>query len=154
MAVYELLHLRHIWALFAFVAAISIWGRDEGTAALRGGSAGAVLSNVAARVGALVSSGRGDGARGPWTGGPAAVGIYTLAAGAAQPRRRDHVLRAARARSRTSWRAGPTSTAGSRWTLVAISLAGGALGTALWAACSPLLARFLFPDLSTPARCC
>jgi hypothetical protein len=27
MAVYELLHLRHIWALAAFVAALSIWGR-------------------------------------------------------------------------------------------------------------------------------
>jgi len=26
--VYELLHVRHIWALFAFVAAISIWGRE------------------------------------------------------------------------------------------------------------------------------
>jgi hypothetical protein len=26
--VYELLHVRHIWALFAFVAALSIWGRD------------------------------------------------------------------------------------------------------------------------------
>jgi hypothetical protein len=27
MAVYELLHLRHMWALFALVAAVSIWGR-------------------------------------------------------------------------------------------------------------------------------
>jgi hypothetical protein len=27
MAVYELLHLRHIWALFAIVAALAIWGR-------------------------------------------------------------------------------------------------------------------------------
>jgi len=26
--VYELLHVRHIWALFAFVAALSIWGRE------------------------------------------------------------------------------------------------------------------------------
>ena len=26
--VYELLHVRHIWALFALVAALSIWGRD------------------------------------------------------------------------------------------------------------------------------
>ncbi len=26
--VYELLHVRHIWALFAFVAALAIWGRD------------------------------------------------------------------------------------------------------------------------------
>ena len=26
--VYELLHVRHIWALFAFVAVLSIWGRD------------------------------------------------------------------------------------------------------------------------------
>ena len=25
--VYELLHLRHLWALFAMVAAVSIWGR-------------------------------------------------------------------------------------------------------------------------------
>jgi hypothetical protein len=27
MAVYELLHLRHVWAMFAFIAALSIWGR-------------------------------------------------------------------------------------------------------------------------------
>jgi hypothetical protein len=27
MAVYELLHLRHVWAMFALVAALSIWGR-------------------------------------------------------------------------------------------------------------------------------
>jgi hypothetical protein len=27
MAVYELLHLRHVWAMLAFVAALSIWGR-------------------------------------------------------------------------------------------------------------------------------
>jgi len=27
MAVYELLHLRHLWALFALVAALGIWGR-------------------------------------------------------------------------------------------------------------------------------
>ena len=26
--VYELLHVRHIWALFGLVAAISIWGRE------------------------------------------------------------------------------------------------------------------------------
>lgn len=29
-AVYELLHVRHVWALFAFVAAIFIWGREQG----------------------------------------------------------------------------------------------------------------------------
>jgi hypothetical protein len=27
-AVYEVLHVRHVWALFAFVAALSIWGRE------------------------------------------------------------------------------------------------------------------------------
>jgi hypothetical protein len=27
MAVYELLHLRHLWAMFALVAALGIWGR-------------------------------------------------------------------------------------------------------------------------------
>jgi O-antigen ligase len=27
MAVYELLHLRHVWAMFALVAAVAIWGR-------------------------------------------------------------------------------------------------------------------------------
>ena len=30
-AVYELLHVRHVWALFAFVAAIFIWGREPGS---------------------------------------------------------------------------------------------------------------------------
>jgi len=27
MTVYELLHVRHVWTLFAVVAAVSIWGR-------------------------------------------------------------------------------------------------------------------------------
>jgi O-antigen ligase len=27
-ALYEVLHLRHVWALFAFVAAVSVWGRE------------------------------------------------------------------------------------------------------------------------------
>jgi hypothetical protein len=29
MTVYELLHVRHVWALFAIVAACAIWGRDR-----------------------------------------------------------------------------------------------------------------------------
>jgi hypothetical protein len=28
--VYEVLHARHVWALFGIVAALSLWGRDEG----------------------------------------------------------------------------------------------------------------------------
>jgi hypothetical protein len=28
MAVVELLHVRHVWTLFAFVAALSLWGRE------------------------------------------------------------------------------------------------------------------------------
>jgi O-antigen/teichoic acid export membrane protein len=35
------------------------------------------------------------------------------------------------------------------YTLLAISLTGGVLGTLLWVAATPLLGRFLFPDLST-----
>jgi len=27
-AVYEVLHVRHVWALFAFIGALAIWGRD------------------------------------------------------------------------------------------------------------------------------
>jgi O-antigen ligase len=27
-AVYEVLHVRHVWALFALIAALSIWGRE------------------------------------------------------------------------------------------------------------------------------
>ena len=45
---------------------------------LRTGSYGAVLSNVGARVGALVSLGVAT-ALVAWTGGPTAVGVYTLA---------------------------------------------------------------------------
>jgi O-antigen ligase len=30
-AVYELLHVRHVWTLFALVAAISVWGRRDGS---------------------------------------------------------------------------------------------------------------------------
>jgi hypothetical protein len=26
--VYELLHVRHLWALFALIAAMSLWGRE------------------------------------------------------------------------------------------------------------------------------
>ena len=29
MTVYELLHVRHVWALFGVVAAVSIWGRRQ-----------------------------------------------------------------------------------------------------------------------------
>jgi len=27
--VYELLHLRHLWAFFAFIAALYLWGRES-----------------------------------------------------------------------------------------------------------------------------
>jgi len=106
-----------------------------------------VLSNVGARVGALISLAVAT-ALVAWTGGPTAVGIYTLARvlpglvgvvlSCGLPGAVPYFLAGAERNNRQL-----------PLTLLAMSLAGGALGTALWAAASPLLSRFLFPGLST-----
>jgi O-antigen/teichoic acid export membrane protein len=114
---------------------------------LRTGSYGAVLSNVGARVGALVSLGVAT-ALVAWTGGPTAVGVYTLA----------RVLPGLVGVVMSSGLPGavPYFLAGADrndrrlpYTLLGMSLVGGLLGTLLWAAAGPLLGRFLFPDIST-----
>lgn len=116
-------------------------------ARLRGGSAGAVLSNVGARVGALVSLAVAT-ALVAWTGGPVAVGIYTLAR--VLPGLAGVIMSSGLPGAVPYFLAGPErSDRRLPWTLVTISLVGGILGMLLWAACSPLLTRFLFPDLST-----
>jgi len=114
---------------------------------LRSGSYGTILGNVAARFGALVSLSVATFlvAR---SGGPAAVGVYVLlrvlpslvgvTASCGLPGATAYFL------------AGPDR--GNRrlpLTLVAMALAGGVAGGALWAAASPLLSDYLFGDLST-----
>ena len=114
---------------------------------LRGGSLGAVLSNVGARVGALVSLAVAT-ALVAWTGGPAAVGIYTLAR--VLPGLVGVILSSGLPGAVPYFLAGPERNDRSLpLTLVAMSLGGGALGTVAWIAFSPVLSHFLFPDLST-----
>ncbi len=116
-------------------------------ARLRSGSYGVVLSNVGARVGALVSLAVAT-ALVAWTGGPAAVGIYTLAR--VLPGLVGVVMSSGLPGAVPYFLAGPErDDRRLPYTLLAMSVAGGALGTALWVAGSPLLSRFLFPDLST-----
>jgi O-antigen/teichoic acid export membrane protein len=116
-------------------------------ARLRGGSSGAVLSNVGARVGALVSLAVAT-ALVAWTGGPAAVGIYTLAR--VLPGLFGVILSSGLPGAIPYFLAGPErSDRRLPYTLLAMSIAGGALGMLVWIVCTPLLTRFLFPDLST-----
>jgi O-antigen/teichoic acid export membrane protein len=113
----------------------------------RTGLYGALLSNVGARVGALVSLGAAT-ALVAWTGGPAAVGVYTLAR--VLPGLVGVVMSCGLPGAVPYFLAGPER--GDRrlpYTLLAMSVAGGLLGTALWAAGVPLLSRFMFSDLST-----
>jgi O-antigen/teichoic acid export membrane protein len=116
-------------------------------AVLRTGSYGTLLSNVGARVGALVSLAVAT-ALVAWTGGPAAVGVYTLAR--VLPGLIGVVMSSGLPGAVPYFLAGPErDDRRLPYTMLAISLAGGALGTLLWAAAGPLLSRFLFSELST-----
>jgi O-antigen/teichoic acid export membrane protein len=116
-------------------------------ARLAGGSSGAVLSNVGARVGALVSLALAT-ALVAWAGGPAAVGIYTLAR--VLPGLIGVIMSSGLPGAAPYFLAGPErDDRRLPLTLLAMSLVGGATGTLLWIVASPLLGKYLFPDLST-----
>jgi O-antigen/teichoic acid export membrane protein len=109
---------------------------------------GALLANVGARVAALVSLALAT-ALVAWTGGPAAVGVYALVR--VLPGLVGVVMSSGLPGALTYFLAGPTrEDRRLPMTIMAMALAGGVLGTALWWAASPLLGAALFPDLSTP----
>jgi O-antigen/teichoic acid export membrane protein len=102
--------------------------------------------NIVARVGALISLALAT-LLVAWTGGPVAVGIYTLAR--VVPGLVGVVMAAGLPGAITYFLAGPDrEDRRLPLTLVAMALAGGTAGTVLWAAASPLLGAALFPDLS------
>jgi O-antigen/teichoic acid export membrane protein len=113
---------------------------------LRGDAHRSLVSNVAARVLALVALALGTlvVAR---TGGPAAVGVYALLR--VLPGLVGVVLSAGLPGAVTYFLAGPSrDDRRLPATLVAMALAGGTAGTVLWIAGSPLLQRALFAELS------
>ncbi len=115
---------------------------------LRARAYGIVLENVAARVAALVSLAFATFlvAR---TGGPAAVGVYALLR--VLPGLVGVMISCGLPGAVAYFLAGPYSrNRRLPLTLVAMAVVGGAVGTALWTAASPLLARALFPNLSVP----
>lgn len=115
---------------------------------LRGGSYTAILSNVGARVGALVSLAAAT-ALVAWAGGPAAVGVYTLAR--VLPGLVGVVLSSGLPGAVPYFLAGPErDDPRLRPTLMAMAIGGGLLGTLLWMVASPLLAHKLLHGLGLP----
>jgi O-antigen/teichoic acid export membrane protein len=107
-----------------------------------------LLANVGARVAALVSLALAT-ALVAWTGGPAAVGVYALVR--VLPGLVGVVMSSGLPGALTYFLAGPScEDRRLPLTIVAMTVAGGVLGTALWSAATPLLGAALFPDLSTP----
>lgn len=115
-------------------------------AKLMRGSSGALLANTGARVGALVSLALAT-LLVAWTTGPAGVGIYTLArvipglVGVVMAAGLPGAIAYFLAGSDRQDRRLPL-------TVVAMALAGGVAGTALWTAGSPLLKQLFFTKLS------
>jgi O-antigen/teichoic acid export membrane protein len=105
-----------------------------------------VITNMAARVGALVSLAFATFvvAR---VGGPAAVGVYALLR--VLPGLVGVVISSGLPGAVTYFLAGPyREDRRLPLTVAAMALGGGAVGTALWIGGAPLLERFLFPDVS------
>jgi O-antigen/teichoic acid export membrane protein len=105
-----------------------------------------VITNMAARVGALVSLAFATFvvAR---VGGPAAVGVYALLR--VLPGLAGVVISSGLPGAVTYFLAGPyREDRRLPLTVVAMALGGGAVGTALWIGGAPLLGRFLFPEMS------
>jgi O-antigen/teichoic acid export membrane protein len=103
-------------------------------------------ANIVARIGALVSLALATVIV-AWTGGPTAVGIYALAR--VLPGLVGVVMAAGLPGAIAYFLAGPDrEDRRLPFTLVAMALVGGAVGTLLWAAASPLLGAAFFPDLS------
>jgi len=117
-----------------------------GIARLRRGAGGLLMGNIAARVGALGALALGTlvVAR---VGGPSAVGLYALLR--VVPSLLGVMISCGLPGAVTYFLAGPTRDDRSlALTVVAMALGGGALGTLLWIACTPLLQSALFPELS------
>lgn len=106
-----------------------------------------LAANVGARLGALGALALATlvVAR---TGGATAVGVYTLVR--VLPGLVGVVVSSGLPGAVTFFLAGPRrDDPRTAWTVVAIMLAGGLAGTALWFAGTPLAGRHLFPDLGT-----
>jgi len=104
------------------------------------------MGNVAARLAAVVSLALATLMVARY-GGPAAVGIYVLLR--VLPSLVGVVVSAGLPGAVTYFLAGPyREDRRLPLTLVAMALAGGAAGAALWMASAPLLERVLFPDLA------
>jgi O-antigen/teichoic acid export membrane protein len=115
-------------------------------ASLRRGGSGVLMANVGARVAALVSLAVATllVAR---AGGPAAVGAFALLR--VLPGLFGVVLSAGLPGAVAYFLAGPRrEDRRLPLTIVAIALGGGALGTALWTAASPVLQPLFFDDFS------
>ena len=110
-------------------------------------SSGALLANIGARVGALVSLALAT-ILVAWTGGPVAVGVYALVR--VLPGLVGVVVSSGLPGAVTYFLSGPDrEDRRLPLTIVAMTLAGGTIGTALWCAATPLLGGVLFDDLST-----
>ena len=114
-------------------------------AKLRRGSSGIFARNVAARVGALVSLALATIVV-AWAGGPEAVGIFALAR--VLPGLVGVVMAAGVPGAIAYFLAGRhRDDRRLPLTIVALALAGGVAGTALWTAGSPLIGKMFFPSL-------
>lgn len=110
-------------------------------------SSGALLANIGARVAALVSLALATMLV-AWTGGPAAVGVYALVR--VLPGLLGVVVSSGLPGAMAYFLSGPgRDDRRLPLTILAMALAGGGLGTALWCAATPLLGAVLFDDLST-----
>jgi O-antigen/teichoic acid export membrane protein len=115
-------------------------------ARLRAGTYGVLIANVGARVAALVALALST-VLVAWTGGPTAVGIYALAR--VMPGLVGVVMSSGLPGAVPYFLGGPhRDDRRLPLTLLGMALVGGAVGTALWTAASPLLGSLLFPDLS------
>lgn len=110
------------------------------------GTPGVLMANVGARVGALVSLGLAT-LFVAWAGGPTAVGIYALAR--VVPGLVGVIMACGLPGAVPYFLSGPDrDDRAMPLTLVGMALAGGIAGTAVWAVASPLLGKWLFPELS------
>jgi O-antigen/teichoic acid export membrane protein len=104
-----------------------------------------LVSNVSARLGALVSLGLSTLVI-AHLGGPAAVGVYALLR--VLPSLLGVVLSGGLPGAVTYFLAGPTrEDRRLPFTIVVMALLGGSLGAVLWAVASPILANLFFRDL-------
>jgi O-antigen/teichoic acid export membrane protein len=113
---------------------------------LRDGAYSVLMANVGARVGALVSLTVATVVV-AWAGGPAAVGIYALLR--VLPSLAGVITSSGLPGAVTYFLAGPDrDDRRLPSTIMAIALAGGLVGTVLWALASAILGQLFFPGVS------